>query len=202
MTHKRLEEVESKGCCSCPGLRQREPAQEGRRKRKEDTRGDLSPQAQEVETGEQFSLVMLQPFCCSLLMLFPPLWLFFPFSKGASPYHVHLATFSFCLIFHLSSHSLHCSAPEFVWFFFMISLLNLLLCTCTSSMISLSFLSVCSYTSLSFLKTITQNSLSSNSHISISLGSVTVKLLCCLVESGFLDCSCPLKPCIGVCLPI
>jgi len=71
--------------------------------------------------------------------------------------------------------------------FYDFSLLNLSLCSCTASMISLSFLSVCSCTSLSFLKTIIQNSLSSNSQISVSLGSVTVKLLCCLVESH----SCP-----------
>lgn len=126
------------------------------------------------------------------------LWTPSPWPRRGAP-----AGFSLpCLIFQLSSCPSHCSAPKFLVLFYDFSLLYLSFCSCIMSMISLNFLSVCSHTSLSFLKTILQNSLSSSSQISISLGSFTVKLLCCLVGSDFLDFSCPLKPSIGVCRPI
>lgn len=70
------------------------------------------------------------------------------------------------------------SVPEYLFGLFNdFSLLNLF-CSCIVFLISLSYLSVFSCGSLSFLKIITLKSLFSNSKISIRLESVTGKFLC------------------------
>ena len=85
-----------------------------------------------------------------------------------------------CSLLHFAFHSLYSSAPKFLFgsfFKWFISLLNFSFYSCIIFLILLNCLSVFSCSSLSFLKTAILSSLSGKLQISMSLRSVTRRLL-------------------------
>ena len=90
----------------------------------------------------------------------------------------------------------HPDCPS-LWF-----LLNVSFCSCIISVISLSFPSVCSYTSLSVLKQLFKIPWSVILRSPFLWGWLLENYYVSLVVPGFLDFSHPSKPCIAVCLLI